>query len=168
MLLEWKDLWHFELQRKMSPSSEVFQVFYCCHKKSNIGMSSGSLKMSNWGFQQVPFPQLQETKIDSAPPLLLWSHSTWGSSPFVLRHLCQRICLVYHKAKLSALISRTVRAHSENFERVSDVSLPTCKDCHLLPSKKKAVYLSLRFFLSQENSWWFPGHFFQDFHTSDL
>lgn len=103
----------------MSPSSEVFQVFYYCHKKNNIGMSSSSLKMNNWGFQQVPFFQLQESKIDPAPSLLLWSCSTWRSSPFVLntQALCQRICLVYRNAKLSALhCSRTESSSQELWE----------------------------------------------------
>lgn len=53
--------------------------------------ASSSLEMNNWGFQQVPLLQHQESKNDSALFLLLWPQSTQNSSPFVLKHLCQRI-----------------------------------------------------------------------------
>lgn len=141
MPLRWKDLRHLVwVRKKQSLSSEVFQVFVTDTRTVVWECASSSLEMNNWGFQQVLLLQHQESKSDSPLFLLLWPHSTQGSSPFVLKHLCQRI---FSHMKPSGLHwAPGLQAHPRSFEGGSGILLPASGDCHPL-SFRNWVFSSL-------------------------
>lgn len=139
------DTWS-ELEQKTFPLQRSFRCFITATRRVILEWVPVPWKWTTEAFNRCRFLSFKNPKLTrhhlSCCDLAQPEAGLLSSSR--LRHLCQRICLVHHKTKLSALSSRTesssqelwesFRCFASNIQRLSPL---------ILQKKKKPVYLFL-------------------------